>query len=75
MTSEFNDPKEDVRIETREERVSFSLFGMHCSSCANLIERAVKKLPGVKDANVNYGAEKLRVVYDTGMTDEINRSV
>lgn len=45
-------------------RVSLSLFGMHCSSCANLIERSLKKVPGVKQANVNFAAEKALVVFD-----------
>jgi Cu+-exporting ATPase len=47
-----------------QRRVSLSLFGMHCSSCANLIERALKKVPGVKQANVNFAAEKALVVFD-----------
>ncbi|MEK7073329.1 MAG: heavy metal translocating P-type ATPase [Patescibacteria group bacterium] len=46
--------------------VHLSIYGMHCASCAGLIERAIKKLPGVKDANVNAGSEKARVVYDAG---------
>ncbi len=47
-----------------QRRVSLSLFGMHCSSCANLIERSLKKVPGVKQANVNFAAEKALVVFD-----------
>ncbi|KKU55590.1 MAG: Heavy metal translocating P-type ATPase [Candidatus Moranbacteria bacterium GW2011_GWE1_49_15] len=45
-------------------RISLSLFGMHCSSCANIIERSVKKVSGVKSANVNFAAEKASVVFD-----------
>ncbi len=44
--------------------VNISLSGMHCSSCASLIERAVKKVPGVHQANVNFAAEKALVIYD-----------
>ena len=43
-------------------RVQLSLSGMHCSSCASLIERALKKVPGVKEANVNFAAEKASVL-------------
>ena len=50
--------------------MSFNLYGMHCSSCAGLIERKIKKLPGVKEAHVNYGAEKMRVVFDSGSVNE-----
>ncbi|MEK9156206.1 MAG: heavy metal translocating P-type ATPase [Patescibacteria group bacterium] len=38
--------------------ISLSISGMHCSSCAGIIERALKKTPGVKSANVNFAAEK-----------------
>lgn len=46
--------------------MAFHLRGMHCSSCAALIERAVKKLPGVKQANVNFAAEKASVITEGG---------
>lgn len=45
-------------------RVQLSLSGMHCSSCALLIERALKKVPGVKEANVNFAAEKASVLVE-----------
>ncbi|HEX8974346.1 MAG TPA: heavy metal translocating P-type ATPase [Patescibacteria group bacterium] len=50
-------------------RVSLSLIGMHCASCANIIERQLKKTPGVKQANVNFAAEKASVVMDENATD------
>ncbi|EKE20090.1 MAG: hypothetical protein ACD_8C00056G0015 [uncultured bacterium] len=50
-------------------RVSLSLFGMHCSSCAMLIERQLKKTPGVKQATVNFSAEKVSVVFDENITN------
>lgn len=53
-----------------EKRESFLLYGMHCSSCANIIERKLNKLPGVKEAHVNYGAEKARVVFDSAVVNE-----
>ncbi len=46
------------------QRLNLSLFGMHCSSCANIIERTLKKVPGVKQANVNFAAEKASVIFD-----------
>lgn len=54
--------------ETKEEQVQLSLRGMSCASCAGLIERNLKKVPGVKSANVNFAAEKARVVYDNSST-------
>ena len=38
--------------------------GMHCSSCANLIEKSLKKVPGVVEASVNFASEKARVKLD-----------
>lgn len=54
---------------TGDARVMLSLGGMHCSSCANLITRGLKKVKGVKEANVNFAAEKARVVYDPRLSD------
>lgn len=50
-------------------RVQLSLSGMHCSSCALLIERALKKVPGVKEANVNFAAEKASVLVEWERTE------
>jgi len=40
------------------------LSGMHCASCARIIEKNLQKVPGVKEANVNFAAEKARVIFD-----------
>jgi len=45
-------------------RVKLDISGMHCSSCAGIIERTLKKVPGVTLANVNFAAEKASIVYD-----------
>lgn len=61
--------KMDVSKEADpNKRVSLSLFGMHCSSCANIIERQLKKVPGVKQANVNFSAEKASVLFDENLS-------
>lgn len=49
----------------RDESINLSLTGMHCASCALLIEKGLKKVTGVKQANVNFAAEKARVIFDT----------
>lgn len=53
-----------------EKRQTFRLYGMHCASCAAIIERSIKKLPGVTEASVNYGAEKARVTFSSGVANE-----
>ncbi|MDO8572054.1 MAG: cation transporter, partial [bacterium] len=51
-------------------KLSFPIIGMHCASCARLIERNLKKTPGVTDAAVNYGSEQATVEYDAAQVDE-----
>ncbi len=41
--------------------MQLSIGGMHCSACANIIERALKKVPGVQQAHVNIGTEKANI--------------
>jgi Cd2+/Zn2+-exporting ATPase len=41
-----------------------SVEGMDCGACALKIENALKRLPGVADINVNYGAETLDLKHD-----------
>ncbi|HBB02298.1 TPA: heavy metal translocating P-type ATPase [Candidatus Peregrinibacteria bacterium] len=46
------------------------ITGMHCASCANIINRSIKKLDGVSDVNVSYGAEKASVVFDENKLEQ-----
>ena len=48
---------------------NFKLVGMHCASCANTVESAIKKLPGVVSANVNFASETLYVEFDEKTSD------
>ncbi len=51
----------------KTERVNLAISGMHCSSCANIIERQLKKVPGVSQANVNFASQKASIVYDPSL--------
>ena len=42
--------------------VDLVLGGMSCAACANRIEKALKAVPGVSDAAVNFAAERATVV-------------
>lgn len=46
---------------TEEEVKTYRVQGFTCTSCANIFENNVKKLPGVEEAKVNFGASKLYV--------------
>lgn len=48
--------------ETRTLHIRVS--GMHCASCANAIERSLRRLDGVSQANVNFAAGQASVTFD-----------
>lgn len=50
-----------VAAASGDRTVTLALYGMHCSSCAGVIEKQLKKVPGVSKANVNFAAEKALV--------------
>ncbi len=50
------------------ENVEFPVTGMTCANCALTIERALKKkTPGVINASVNFGTEKVNITYLPGI--------
>ena len=46
------------------EQISFSIRGMTCAACAKRVEKAIAKLEGVTEVNVNFATEKAFVTYD-----------
>src|SRR6266852_5476242 len=51
-----------------ESRTVLVLEGMTCASCAMRIEKGLKKIPGVKDAIVNFAMEQATVTYEPTQT-------
>jgi Cu+-exporting ATPase len=49
---------------TPNTEVTFPVTGMTCASCVRRIEKALNRVAGVQDANVNLATERARVVYD-----------
>ena len=43
---------------------TYKIKGMHCASCASIIERTLKKSGDVESVEVNYGTEKAKVTFD-----------
>ncbi len=75
MASEIKRPIEENRAVTQtqtqsiaESRIVLALEGMTCASCAIRIEKGLKKVPGVKDASVNFATEQATVTYDSTQT-------
>lgn len=44
--------------KNNSEKKSFPVIGMHCASCARLIEKKLQKIPGVSSVSVNYASEQ-----------------
>lgn len=66
-TKQMSSPVEnslEIKETNSSKRVSLSLSGMHCTSCAFIIEKSLNKVSGVKEAHVNFAAEKALVTYD-----------
>uniref|UniRef100_UPI0030196351 heavy-metal-associated domain-containing protein n=1 Tax=Peribacillus frigoritolerans TaxID=450367 RepID=UPI0030196351 len=51
------------------EKNVYRVQGFTCGNCAGKFENNVKKLPGVQDAKVNFGASKISVYGDTTIED------
>ena len=49
--------------------VELSVTGMHCASCASLIEEVLAEQPGLLAARVDLEAHRASVTYDDGVTD------
>ena len=47
-----------------EKTVTMGITGMHCASCASTIEKALSKLDGMSEANVNFAAESAMVRFN-----------
>jgi Cu+-exporting ATPase len=63
MTTTLPEGKQSVA------EASFPVTGMTCASCANRVEKAIGKVPGVLSAGVNLATERATVSYDPGATN------
>src|SRR3989344_6307875 len=52
------------------EKIIIKIQGMHCASCATILTKALSKVEGVKQVNVNYSTEKAALEYDSKITNE-----
>ena len=53
---------------------TYKIKGMHCASCASIIEKTFKKVDGVSVAEANYGNESVKVSFDETKTSPENLS-
>ncbi|PFM60213.1 heavy metal translocating P-type ATPase [Bacillus cereus] len=52
-----------------QKEANFQISGMTCAACANRIEKGLKKVEGVQEANVNFALEKTKILYDPTQTN------
>lgn len=48
---------------------TYKVRGMHCASCAAIIEKTLQKVPGVEKTEVNYGTESAKILFDPARTN------
>ncbi len=48
---------------------TYKIKGMHCASCASIIERTIKKIDGVESIAVNNGTENAKISFDENKTN------
>ena len=53
----------------------FKLTDLDCANCAAKMEDAIKKIPGVNDANVSFMMQKMTIDADDARFDEIMKEV
>lgn len=53
----------------------FKLEDLDCANCAAKMEEAIKKIPGVNDASVNFIMQKMVIDADDTQFDEIMKQV
>lgn len=59
-----------------EKKERFTVEGMSCASCANHVEKAAKKVKGVKDASVNLLTNSVEITYqEQTSVEEIQKSI
>lgn len=52
-----------------EKKIMLAIAGMRCASCAQTIEKALKKASGIIDAHVNFATAKASIIYDSARMD------
>ncbi|MBM9576318.1 copper-translocating P-type ATPase [Leptospira sp. 201903070] len=60
-----------VLTESSDSAITLDLIGMTCANCALRIEKGLKKVPGVKDARVNFAMETAKVEFSSLVSEEV----
>ncbi|KAL4592887.1 hypothetical protein LXL04_005894 [Taraxacum kok-saghyz] len=60
----------ESNIDKSESRALFSVTGMTCSACAGSVEKAVKRLPGIKEAVIDVLNNRAQVMFYPSFINE-----
>ncbi len=55
--------------------LELSVQGMSCEGCEKRIQNVLSELPNVKSVKANHKTEKVNIVFQTEVTDDIKNSV
>ncbi|KMT12094.1 hypothetical protein BVRB_5g100480 [Beta vulgaris subsp. vulgaris] len=58
------------KIEGSESKALFSVIGMTCSACAGSVEKAIKRLPGIREAVVDVLNNRVQVIFYPSFVNE-----
>ncbi|KAA8520822.1 hypothetical protein F0562_011495 [Nyssa sinensis] len=61
---------EEKNMQGSESKALFSVIGMTCSACAGSVEKAVKRLPGIKEAVVDVLNNRAQVMFFPNFVNE-----
>jgi Cu+-exporting ATPase len=67
---------DDIKVQNKSlfrrsmKKISIPISGMHCASCAQNIEKSLRKLKGVSNANVNFATERATVEFNKKIISE-----
>lgn len=55
--------------------IKFKIIGLDCANCAAELERAIQKVNGVENANINFMTQRMELEFDENQKEEIMRNV
>ena len=53
----------------------YKVEGLDCANCAAQLERAIEKVEGVKQVNINFMMQRMELEYDENNKEEIIKKV
>lgn len=53
----------------------YKIKGLDCANCAGELERAIQKIEGIENVNINFITEKMEIEYNETKKEEIIQKV